>query len=60
MERLWLREDGDWWKGERLLYLRGDDVEEVPGVGIFLSKHIAVLRLKEDVQDFDNERAAAE
>lgn len=47
--------------GQRqLLYLRGDDVEKVPGGGKFLSEHVAVLRLKEHVQDFDDERAAAE
>lgn len=40
-------------------YLWGYDVEKVPGGSIFLSKHIAVLRLKEHVQDFDDERAAA-
>lgn len=42
-----------------LLYLWGDDVEKVPSGRVFLSKHIAVLRLEEHVQDFDNERAAA-
>lgn len=43
-----------------MLYLRGDDVEKVPGGCVFLSEHIAVFRLKEHVEDFDNERAAAQ
>lgn len=43
-----------------LLYLRGDDVEKVPGGGKLLSEHVAVLRLKEHVQHFDDERAATE
>lgn len=44
----------------RLLYLRWDDVEKVPSGGKLLSEHVAVLRLKEHIQDFDDERAAAE
>lgn len=41
-------------------YLWGDDIKKVPGRSIFLSKHIGVLGLKQHIQDFDNERAAAE
>lgn len=44
----------------QLLYLRGNDVKKVPSRGKLLSEHVAVLRLKEHVQDFDDERAAAE
>jgi len=47
-------------RGGAIAHLWGDDVEEVPGGGVLLSEHIAVLRLKEDVQDLDDERAAAE
>lgn len=43
-----------------LLYLRGNDVEKVPSRGKLLSEHVAVFRLEEHVQDFDDERAAAE
>lgn len=42
------------------MYLRRNDVKKVPGGGIFLSKNIAVLCLEQHVQDFDDERAAAE
>lgn len=41
------------------LYLWRDDVKKVPCGGKLLSEHVAVLRLKEHIQDFDDERAAA-
>lgn len=47
-------------KNKALWYLRWDDVEQVSRRRVLLAEHIAVLRLKQDVQNFDDKRAAAQ
>lgn len=47
-------------KNKALWYLRWDDVEQVSRRCVLLAEHVAVLRLKQDVQNFDDKRAAAQ
>lgn len=41
-------------------YLWWDDVEEVSRGGVFLAEHIALIGLEQNVEYFDDERAATQ